>query len=354
MINNIEKHELYMKKAIQLALKAKGNTSPNPLVGALIVKNNRIIGKGYHKGPGKSHAEIEALKNLKGDIKNASMYITLEPCNFYGRTPPCVITIEKLPLKEIIIGMKDPNPRVNGKSIARLKRKGFNVITNVLANEIKNMNKFYEYYIRHKRTFFYMKIAQTINGYIGKDNKRINITNKKSLKFVHTMRYDFDAILVGANTINIDNPQLDTRYIRKTYKPKIIILDFHNILNYRKDIFKDKERKKIIFVNKKYKNILKHREDIKYIFIKNKNDVWDIIKYDFSNKNIISVFIEGGSKVFTNALKNSIINKLGIFTAPLFFDRGIRGISINKNNMKLIMQKNFENDIFTEYECLQD
>jgi len=354
----MNRDEFYMKKAIKLALKAKGHTSPNPLVGALIVKNDKIIGKGYHSGPGHPHAEIEALKNLKGDLKNAIMYITLEPCNFYGKTPPCVVTLEKLPFKKFVIGIKDVNPRVNGKSIKRLIKKGFEVDYNILADDINAINPYYPYYMKNKQTFFYMKIAQSVNGYIAYKNikKKYYITSLKSRKFVHRLRYDFDAILIGATTVNIDNPLLDTRLYNNIYKPKIIILDFHNILNYRRKIFIDKTRKKIIFVNKRYEKKLEHRNDVDYIFIKNKNDVWDIMKYDFIKYNIFSIMIEGGGKVFTNALKNSIINKLGIFIAPILINNGIRameGIDIDyKWNLKDM--KKIGNDLYLEYLCSQD
>ncbi|MCK4523663.1 bifunctional diaminohydroxyphosphoribosylaminopyrimidine deaminase/5-amino-6-(5-phosphoribosylamino)uracil reductase RibD, partial [candidate division WOR-3 bacterium] len=343
---------LYMKQAIELAYKGKGKTSPNPMVGAVIVKNGKVIGKGYHSAYGKPHAEIEAINSVKGNIENSEIYITLEPCNIHGKTPPCINTIEKIKFKRIIIGVKDPNPNVNGNSIKYLKEKGFDVTVGVLKKEIKEINPYYSYFMKHKKTFIIMKAAQTVNGYIAKKgDKKHYLSCEESIISVHKMRFNTDAILIGAGTINIDNPILDTRFYSKDFKPPIIILDFSNKLDYSMDILKDTKRYKYVFLSEKFKKNIKNVKKVEHIFIKEKWNAWEIIKNEFRSKNIISVLIEGGSGVFTDVLKNNSVNELVLFTVPLIFSEGIKLTNNIGDTVKIKIESSERSgkDIITRY-----
>ncbi len=350
--------EKFIRQAIREALKAKGDTSPNPLVGAVIVKDKRIISRGYHKGPGYPHAEIEAINGAPESLAGSTLYITLEPCSFWGKTPPCVETIKMIPFERIVIGTVDPNPRVNGKSIKILKKAGYNVSVGVCENEVKKLNPYFESFIKSFKTYLLLKVAISKDSFIySKEFPEKYITSKESRIDLHEKRFGFDAILVGSNTINVDNPILDTRNIKKNYKPKILILDFSNKLDYSKNIVKDPKRLKYVFVSKKFRNILKDRSDLKYIFIKDKNESWDIIKNDLYNKGIISVMIEGGKKVLISALKSEMVDEINIYRSTINLKKGLK-FDIEKiidkyKNFKLLEEKKIGNDIFLRYRCLQ-
>ena len=353
----MKKDEFYMKAAIKNAMKAKGKTGVNPLVGCVIVKNDKIISIGFHEGPGSPHAEIKAINSAAENLYNSTIYITLEPCNLWGRTPPCLETIEQIPFKRIVIGMKDPNPLVSGKSIKHLIKKKYEVTLGVLKEEIKEMNPYFKNYITKKQTYMIMKAALTLDGYLNvNENKSKYFTSDKSRILVHKERFKVDAILVGANTVNTDNPILDCRFVNKKYKPSVIILDFSNKVNYSKTIMTDKSRMKYIFISEKFRKEKREASDLKYIFVKRKENTWKILRYEFHKENIISIFIEGGADTFIDALKNRAVDEIQIFYAPLFTGKGKR-IEINKfvsSTFILVEHRKIKNDLFARYKCLQD
>jgi len=352
----MKKDEFYMKAAVKNAIKAKGKTGINPLVGCVIVKNGRIIAEGHHEGPGFPHAEIMAINSAEESLKSSTMYITLEPCNTWGRTPPCVDTIEQIPFKRIVIGMVDPNPKVSGRSIKKLERK-YKVKTGVLEDEVKNLNPYFENYITTKKTYIILKAAFTLDGYLNVQNSKSKyFTGIESRAFVHKERFKTDAILVGANTVNADDPILDCRLAEKKYKPQVIILDFSNKLDYSKSLISDLKRKKIIFVSEKSRNKIKNRDDIKYIFIKRKEDAWIKLKNEFCQENIVSVFIEGGADVFAGALESGTVDEIQIFHAPVFSGKGKRIDLLKMTNKKFSLKELlvFKNDVFSRYICSQD
>ena len=221
-------HEKYMRMAIEEAKKGEGFTSPNPLVGAVIVKDDRVIGIGYHKKYGENHAEINAFLNAKEngeDVEGASIYVTLEPCSHYGKTPPCADAIIKNKLKKVIIGCVDSNPKVAGNGIKKLKDAGIDVIVNVLEEECRKLNEVFFYYIANKRPFVVMKYAMTMDGKIATvSGKSKWITSEKTREHSHRFRNKYSAIMVGINTVIEDNPMLNCR-LPNTRNPIRIILD---------------------------------------------------------------------------------------------------------------------------------
>lgn len=347
--------EQFMSEAVDLAYKAKGMTSPNPLVGAVIVRNGRIIGRGFHSGYGKPHAEIEAIRSVKGSLKDATMYVTLEPCNIHGKTPPCTEAIMKLPLKRIVIGMNDPNPAVSGRSVRMLRKAGYEVTTGILRNQVMRLNPYYAHFIRTKKTYFIMKAAMSIDGYIAPDRKgKHYLTSEASRAIVHEERFKCDAVLIGANTVNTDNPVMDTSLYSRNIKPVLIILDNSNKLDYSKNVIKDRSRKKIIVTGKDRKPV--KRSDIEYVHISSKQDAWKQMEDFIFSRNIGSVLIEGGASVFTDALKNDAIDELIVFTAPVILGKGVRGFD-NTDSMhrfRLSGLKRTGKDILARYICSQD
>ena len=205
--------------------KGKGLVSPNPLVGAIIVKNGKIIGRGYHKKYGGDHAEVNAIKNSKEDIAGSTLYCNLEPCCHTNKqTPPCVPLIIEKKIKRVVISNLDPNKQVNGDGVRQLRKAGIEVDTGVLEEEGKVLNKFYFKYASEKLPYITLKIAQSIDGNISEaKNKQTWLTGKESIKYVHQLRNEYDAVLVGAGTIKSDDPQLNVREIKGRNPIRVII-----------------------------------------------------------------------------------------------------------------------------------
>ncbi|MBI4975025.1 MAG: bifunctional diaminohydroxyphosphoribosylaminopyrimidine deaminase/5-amino-6-(5-phosphoribosylamino)uracil reductase RibD, partial [Candidatus Omnitrophica bacterium] len=204
--------ERYMRIAIDLAKKAEGKVSPNPIVGAVIVRNGLVIGRGYHKGPGLPHAEINALRRAGSRAKGASLYISLEPCDHFGRTPPCTAAIIKSGIKKVVVGMKDPNPINNGRGIQKLRKAGIKVIVGVLKEEERSINKPYIKFITNKVPYVTVKVAQSLDGKIAtKTGDSRWITQEDSRRYVHQLRSSVDAVMVGVNTVIKDDPLLISR-----------------------------------------------------------------------------------------------------------------------------------------------
>ncbi|MFC1594707.1 bifunctional diaminohydroxyphosphoribosylaminopyrimidine deaminase/5-amino-6-(5-phosphoribosylamino)uracil reductase RibD, partial [Candidatus Omnitrophota bacterium] len=202
-----------MREAINLALKAQGKTSPNPMVGALLVKGNRIIARGYHHRVGKAHAEIIALQKAGMRARGATLYVTLEPCSHYGRTPPCVDAVIKAGIKRVIIGAQDQNPLTNGTSIRKLRKHGIAVECGVLSDEATMINEAFNKFITQGMPLVTIKVAQSLDGKIAlQDGSSQWITSKATRDYSHRLRTYHDALLVGLNTVINDNPLLKARY----------------------------------------------------------------------------------------------------------------------------------------------
>ena len=198
-----------MKLAIKISKKGVGKVNPNPLVGAVIVKDNKIIGQGYHEYYGGNHAEVNAFENLSDNPEGATIYVTLEPCSHYGKTPPCVDKIIDNKISKVVIGTLDPNPLVQGKGVKKLKEAGIDVITGILEEECKELNEVFMKYIVTKKPFVVLKTAMTLDGKIATASGESKwITSDKSRKEVHKLRNELSAIMVGVNTVIKDNPKV--------------------------------------------------------------------------------------------------------------------------------------------------
>lgn len=352
-----------MKRALELAKKGTGFTNPNPLVGAVIVKNNRIIGEGYHHFYGGDHAEIDAFKNASENVKGADMYVTLEPCSHYGKTPPCAKAIVQKGIKKVFIGLKDPNPLVSGNGIKILEDNGIEVITGILEDEGKKLNEIFLKYITTKLPFCIMKTAMTMDGKIASytgDSKWI--TNEASRNFVHKIRHKVSGIMVGIGTVLSDNPFLTTRLKNGSDASRIIIdssakipLDA-NVLN-----LKSKAKTIIATTEQADKEKLKALEALGAGIVvtplkKDKVDLTYLMKMLGKNK-IDSVLLEGGSTLNYSALEESIVDKVYTFIAPKFIGGaeaktpiGGQGIPLVKDaiSVKDISIHRFQEDVMIE------
>ncbi|HAA43310.1 MAG TPA: bifunctional diaminohydroxyphosphoribosylaminopyrimidine deaminase/5-amino-6-(5-phosphoribosylamino)uracil reductase RibD, partial [Ruminiclostridium sp.] len=232
-------HENYMKRAIELAKKGWGRTNPNPLVGAVIVKDGKIISEGFHEVVGGSHAEVCAINNADTSVAGSTMYVNLEPCSHYGRTPPCVKAIIEAGIKKVVVAMIDPNPKVSGKGVNILKEAGVEVEVGVMEKEAKALNEIFINYVVNKKPFVIMKTAMTLDGKIATFTGSSKwITGTEARRYVHIIRDRVSAIMVGSNTVIKDNPFLTTRLENKEGKdPVRIIVDGKGIVPEDSNVF---------------------------------------------------------------------------------------------------------------------
>ncbi len=221
----VQEDERWMKRALRLAEKGRGRTSPNPMVGAVLVKNGKSVGEGYHVKAGTDHAEIIALKRAGEEARGAILYLNLEPCTHYGRTPPCAPAVIEAKVKRAVIGMEDPNPSVRGRGLESLKRAGLDVEVGILEKECRRLNEAFCKYITKKEPFVILKVAATLDGKIAtREGDSKWISGETSRRFVHRMRDQVDGVVVGIGTVLKDDPQLTAR-IKKGRDPYRVILD---------------------------------------------------------------------------------------------------------------------------------
>lgn len=371
-------HEKYMRLAIEEAKKGEGFVNPNPLVGAVIVKDGKILGTGYHKKYGENHAEINAILDAKkknNNIENATIYINLEPCSHYGKTPPCADAIIKNKFKRAVIGCLDSNIKVAGNGIKKLREAKIEVVENVLEEDCKKLNEVFFHYINTKKPFMVMKYAMTMDGKIASvSGKSKWITSEKSREHAHLFRKKYSAIMVGINTVIEDNPTLNCRIKENPKNPIRIILDSDLKIDLKSNICKTSKDIKTYIASvkptaKSNKNMEKKKE-LEYLGIEiietspkdlskdYKVNLQELIKILGEEKNIDSVLIEGGATLHAALLKEKLIDKALIYIAPKIFG-GLNaktpiageGIEEPDNAIKLIggKLKNIGEDLFMEY-----
>jgi len=356
------KHK-FMELALKLAAKAEGMTSPNPLVGAVLVKNKKIIGKGYHKKAGLNHAEIEAFEDAKkkgNKIAGSDLYVNLEPCCHTGkRTPPCTDAVIREKVSRVFVGMTDPNPKVSGLGIKKLKKAGIKVEYGILEEKSKKLNKVFVKHITTGLPYVVLKMAVTLDGNIATrsgDSKWIGSETQR--KYAHELRNKMDSVLVGINTVLLDNPSLNVRINKKQIsQPVPLVLDTNlktpvnsNIINiHDKAIIacsKDAKQSRIRNLERAGATVLPTAIN-KYGHIRVKQFFKKLVKMD-----ITSVLLEGGSKVASSAIKEGLVDELNIFYSPkiiggdaismisgLNIDKMANAISVSDINIKKIDQE---------------
>ena len=351
----------FIRECFKHAEKGKGNVSPNPLVGAVLVKNGKIIGKGYHKKYGEAHAEVNAIKNSKVNVAGSTLYCNLEPCCHKNKqTPPCVPLIIKKKVKRVVISNLDPNKDVNGKGVRQLRAAGIEVTTGVLENEGRVLNKFYFKYAKEKLPFITLKIAQSSNGKISLSKKeQIWLTGKKSVEYVHKLRSEYDAVLVGAGTIKTDNALLTVRKV-KGRNPIRIIIDGKLSIPLNSKVIDCSDPQKTIIITS---NTLSERKikqlsakGIKLFKFKTSSkdqiDLKSILKL-LAKQKITSALVEGGSEIFTQFLDKNLFDEIIVLQTPKILGRGIGAFNLEKmkriqllgaekigEDVKLIYRKN--------------
>lgn len=319
-------HTLYMRRALELAEWGRGYVSPNPKVGCVIVYQDRIIGEGWHRAYGGPHAEVHAINSVENQslLPESTVYVTLEPCAHWGKTPPCANLLVEKKVKKVIIAAVDSNPLVGGKGIEILKNAGIAVETGVLEEEARWQNRRFFTQIEKQRPYVILKWAQTEDGLVARENFDSKwISNAQSRQLVHKWRAEEDAILVGKNTAAYDNPRLDVRdWVGKN--PIRVVLDSHLGLPKNLNLF-DQSIPTLIFNTVKSESI----ENLEWIRLSEINP--EVILKELHSRKIQSLIVEGGSQVLSQFIESGLWDEARVFTAPTRFDRGISAPILNQN-----------------------
>lgn len=354
----------FMARAIELAKRGEGWTNPNPMVGAVIVKDNKIIGEGYHARYGELHAERNAIASLKESAEGATMYVTLEPCCHYGKTPPCTEAILEQKISRVVIGSRDPNPKVSGKGAEILRKAGVQVEEDFMREECDTLNSIFFHYITEKTPYVVMKYAMTADGKIAtKTGASKWITGEKARNEVQLMRHRYTGIMVGIKTVLADNPMLNTR-IEGKKSPIRIVCDSKLRIPVDCQICKTaKEYKTIIAYSQENQKKRKQLEALGIQMIKcpDENGTVDLqtLMKSLGEQGIDSVLLEGGGTLNDSALRAGIVQKVIVFVAPKMFGgekskTPIAGIGVEDPSeavkMRLKSVKQIDEDLLLEYE----
>lgn len=314
--------EKYMRLAMQLAGNAIGRTSPNPLVGAVIVKDNRVVGCGWHRKAGTPHAEVHALNQAGELAQGADVYVTLEPCAHYGKTPPCAKALVEAKVKNVYGGLLDVNPKVAGKGFKILEDAGIHVEYGFLQDELRKQNEVFFKWIEHKKPFIVLKAAMTLDGKIATATGQSKwITNETSRAYGYKLRDIYDGIMVGINTVIEDNPMLTAR-VDGGKNPIRIVVDSSLRIDINANVVQDKSAKTIIATTDKADKdkILKlQAQDVDVIVVdKDENDKVDIEKLldILGQQNICSILVEGGAALSGSFVAKKLVDKVYFFIAP--------------------------------------
>ena len=360
-------NEKYMRMAIELAKKGAGGVNPNPMVGAVVVKNGEVIGRGYHKFFGGPHAEVYALEDAGKEAEGATIYVTLEPCSHYGKTPPCAKKIIDMGIKKCFIGSSDPNPKVAGKGVAMLKEAGIEVVENVLKEECDEINQVFFKYIKSKIPYLFVKCGITLDGKIALSNGISKwITNSIAREKVQYYRNKFMGIMVGINTVLTDNPSLTAR-IENGVNPFRIIVDSNLQINENCKVVKNNEDEKTVIITSQ-KNLfaedventeiqmkqkrLVEKNKVKFIFIDGEKFSFKKMLEEIGKTGIDSVLLEGGETLISLAFEENVIDGGEIFIAnKILGDSGakpfISGFAREKMD-EAIQLTNVRNNIYGE------
>ncbi len=338
-----------MRLALRLARRGLGKVSPNPMVGAVIVKDGRIIAQGYHHAFGGDHAEVDALKNPSKNVSGATLYVTLEPCRHYGKTPPCTDAIIEHKIAKVVIGMQDPDPKMRGESVKLLNQRGIETLVGVLADDCRALN---EAYIKHRSTgepYVTVKFAQTLDGRIATAGGTSRwISSAESLKLAHKLRAQNDAILVGAGTVLKDNPELTTRLV-KGRNPLRVVLDSNLKIPPDVAVFKDQVKAPTLLATTAWdaKEKLAERRalGVEVLIVppdaNGQVDLKQLLK-TLGERDVSSVLVEGGAETITSFLRLGLADKVIAIIAPKLMGKGTETIGeLNITDVSKVLKLSF-------------
>lgn len=369
--------EVYMGLAIEEAKKGLGHVNPNPLVGAVLVKNDQVIGIGHHQKYGSAHAEVNAISNAienGHDVFDSILYVNLEPCSHTNKqTPPCAPAIVKHKIKKVIIANIDPNPNVCGKGIAHLKENGIEVEVGILKEEGEKLNEVFFHAMNTKRPFIHLKMGQTLDGKVATRNGESKyITGPEAREYVHELRQKYDVILIGKKTLIQDNPSLTTRLkdVNEKHPLRVVLIDLKSI-DFSLNVFSDEYKRNTMVVTTDFdlqtNPFIVEKLEEKGIGIlaleesdSRRVNLKSLISTLYSLK-LNSILLEGGPTLASSFLKSNLVDKISIITAPVLLGEGLStlsdiGINELKNKLELnqLTYKQLGNDFLAEgYLCSQ-
>ncbi|MDR3142668.1 MAG: bifunctional diaminohydroxyphosphoribosylaminopyrimidine deaminase/5-amino-6-(5-phosphoribosylamino)uracil reductase RibD [Tannerellaceae bacterium] len=317
-------NEKYMARCLELARHGTGKVNPNPMVGSVIVCKGKIIGEGYHRACGEAHAEVNAIASVKDEslLKESTLYVNLEPCSHYGKTPPCAALIIRKQIPRVVIGCTDPYPEVSGRGVEMLQQAGIEVVTGVMEKESYALNKVYMTYQALKRPYIYLKWAQSADGFIDKIRedasvKPVILSSPGMLQTGHKKRAEVAAIMVGTRTALLDNPSLTVRHWAGT-SPVRVVLDRNLTIPSHYHLL-DGSRPTLVFTQKTKENA----PNIDYITIDYSEDVLSRVLSHLYSRRLNSLLVEGGSFLLNQFLQRELWDEIQIETAPLFLGNGV-------------------------------
>lgn len=340
-----------MALALELARRGAGYVSPNPMVGCVIVSaRGRKIGQGYHERYGQAHAEVNALDSVarREALEGATVYVTLEPCAHQGQTPPCCQALAQHPIARVVVAMKDPTAKVNGKGIDYLREHGIEVQTGLMRQEAEHLNEFFLHYQRYNRPFVTLKMAQTLDGYIAApDGDSQWVTGQAARTRVHRWRSSYDAVMVGRNTALMDNPRLTVRHVEGR-QPRRVVIDGPRELPDTLNLFTDQYEEKTIVVTHNQAKMEQEGDPMlqmlqsdyfrgKTLLVPEKEGHTDLdaMMKQLAGEHIMSVLIEAGQGLATACLRQQVVDKVACFIAPKMLGGGTRsvlGLGIERMN----------------------
>lgn len=338
-MDNAEVHVKYMARCLELALGGQGNVAPNPMVGAVIVQNNQIIGEGFHAVYGQAHAEVNAINSVanKELLKESTLYVLLEPCSHYGKTPPCTDRIIEYGIPRVVIATTDPNPKVAGRGVEILRQNGKEVIVGVLQDEAIELNRRFITFHTKNRPYVILKWAQTMDGFIDKKREAsepINsnwITNELARSLVHRWRSEEQAVLVGTNTVEKDNPQLNVRNWSGR-SPIRVVVDRKLRLPISSNVF-DGSQPTLLITGNNSSSLARKAEftginNLEIITIDFIKGIENQILKELADREIISVIIEGGAMLLTSFIQKNLWDEARVFVGSKFFGEGVKAPAI--------------------------
>ncbi|MDO5572183.1 MAG: bifunctional diaminohydroxyphosphoribosylaminopyrimidine deaminase/5-amino-6-(5-phosphoribosylamino)uracil reductase RibD [Bacteroidales bacterium] len=316
--------EKFMRRALQLASLGEGNVSPNPMVGAVVVVDGKIIGEGFHRICGEAHAEVNAINSVKDKslLEKSTLYVTLEPCSHWGKTPPCSKLIIEKKIPNVVIGTLDPFPEVSGRGVKMLNQAGVNVKSGILEKECKELNKIFFTSLLNQRPYVILKWAQTADGYMDRhreevDDKPLIISNQINSIAVHKLRSEVDAIMVGTTTAEKDNPSLTVR--RWDGKNPVRVFLDKNLRVNSKNSLLDGSVPTLVFTEKQAAN----RTNVEYITVQFNSELINNILFELNKRNIRSLMVEGGAKLLSSFIEKGLWDEARVETSMISIENGV-------------------------------
>jgi len=335
-----QNHSFYMRRCLELAQKARGFTSPNPMVGAVIVYKGRIIGEGYHRKAGEPHAEVNAIASVRNQslLSESTLYVSLEPCSHYGKTPPCAELIIQKRIPRVVVGSLDPFPEVSGRGVRMLLKAGVEVITGILEAEARHLNRVFMTFQEKQRPYIILKWAQSADGFTDRKREDYSVSpeilsSPESRRMVHKLRSEVSAILVGTRTALLDNPSLSTRYwagpspVRLTIDRHLCIPSHYHLL--------DGTIPTVIFTSREVRNT----ENVTYMPLDPSRSTPDQILSCMKERKLDSLLVEGGSALLKSFLTEGLWDEARIETVPRLLKEGVKAPDLSLSKLPYALEQ---------------